>query len=87
MSDGLAITKRESHRKDYQSTRVGLECTTMLLMHSTRAGGVVYIHVLPIEVRSRVRVLAERGCEGGGGKRMQKESGCGDAGGGRCLGR
>lgn len=46
-------------------------------MHSTGAGDVGQIHVLPTEIRSMVRVLGEQGREGKGGKGMQKESGSG----------
>ena len=46
-------------------------------MHSQKAGGVVYIYALPTEVRSKVRVLRERGHVGQGGKATQKERGSG----------
>jgi hypothetical protein len=35
------------------------------------------IHALPTEIRSKVRILGERGHEGGGEKAMQKERGSG----------
>jgi hypothetical protein len=46
-------------------------------MHSTRAGGIVYVQSLSTEIHSKVGALGEPGHKGEGGKAMQKGSGIG----------
>jgi len=70
-SDGLA--KESSSREGSGTRAVQLEDVRRdgRISHSTR-GDVIWINALPTEIRSKARVLGERGREGEDGKAVQK---------------